>query len=131
GGARAEAPLAWGAVAGSAGLAAGVVLLQAVGLDPLGRFTPVAAGGRLALYGTLGNPDFVASVLGVTVPLTGVAVIRFRGRRAGLALGSAVAQRPGVAGPPSFATVLALAAAGAGLAPRVPPRGRPAVGGGR
>lgn len=44
-------------------LAAGVVLLQALGVDPLAAFHPDAPGTRLSRYGTLGNPDFVASAL--------------------------------------------------------------------
>jgi hypothetical protein len=44
-------------------LAASVVLLQAAGLDPLATFHPEAPGARLSRYGTLGNPDFVASAL--------------------------------------------------------------------
>lgn len=51
------------------GLAGGVVavvtLLQAVGLDPFSRLGP-EVDGRLRVYGTLGNPDFVASALSVT-----------------------------------------------------------------
>jgi putative inorganic carbon (hco3(-)) transporter len=40
-----------------------VVLLQAVGLDVFGFAQPQVGESRLTLYGTLGNPDFVASVL--------------------------------------------------------------------
>lgn len=44
-------------------LIAVIVVLQALGLDPFTAFGPAAPGARLARYGTLGNPDFVASVL--------------------------------------------------------------------
>ncbi|MDP2269205.1 MAG: hypothetical protein Q8N23_06515 [Archangium sp.] len=40
-----------------------VVLLQALGVDALGFATPEVGDGRLSVYGTLGNPDFVASML--------------------------------------------------------------------
>ncbi len=40
-----------------------VVLLQAMGVDPLGFANPEVGEGRLQVYGTLGNPDFVAAVL--------------------------------------------------------------------
>ncbi len=40
-----------------------VVLLQALGLDVLAFASPDAGETRLRLYGTLGNPDFVASAL--------------------------------------------------------------------
>jgi hypothetical protein len=40
-----------------------VVLLQRLGLDPLRTFGPQRLTERLAIYGTLGNPDFVASIL--------------------------------------------------------------------
>ena len=104
-------PLPWRALIASGGLAAGVVIFQALGLDPLARFGPEADGQRLALYGTLGNPDFVASVLGVTAPLTLVATSQ--ARRGWLALGvaSAGAQVVALALLRSFASVLALAAA--------------------
>ena len=48
-------------VVGVAGAVVGVtVVLQALGLDV---FAPAGLSARLSLYGTLGNPDFVASVL--------------------------------------------------------------------
>ena len=59
-----------GAIATAAAIVSAVVALQAAGLDPFAWLAPDAGGGRLRLYGTLGNPDFVASVLGVTLPLT-------------------------------------------------------------
>ena len=76
-----EVPLPWRAVGAAGGLAAAVVLLQALGLDPFARFVPRAEGQRLALYGTLGNPDFVASVLGVTASLCNVAELKTQQRK--------------------------------------------------
>ena len=55
---RVQDALTWTGV-----LIAGVVIFQALGLDPFSTFHADAPGARLALYGTLGNPDFVASVL--------------------------------------------------------------------
>ncbi len=104
-------PLPWRAVGAAGGLAAAVVLLQALGLDPFARFVPQAEGQRLALYGTLGNPDFVASVLGVTAPITVVAALRAgRGQR-GLAVLSVAVQVLAIGLLRSFATVLSLGAA--------------------
>jgi putative inorganic carbon (hco3(-)) transporter len=51
-------------VAGIAGAVVGlVVLLQFFGIDLFAHAGPDAGTGRLRLYGTLGNPDFVASAL--------------------------------------------------------------------
>lgn len=47
----------------SGALVALVVLAQALGVDPLASFQPEGLTVRLARYGTLGNPDFVASAL--------------------------------------------------------------------
>lgn len=106
-----EVPLPWRAVAAAGGLAAAVVLLQALELDPFARFVPEAQGRRLALYGTLGNPDFVASVLGVAAPLGIVAALRARpGRRWPDVLSVAI-QVLALALLRSFATVLSLGAA--------------------
>ncbi len=106
-----EAPLPWRAVGAAGGLAAAVVLLQALGLDPFARFGAQAEGSRLVLYGTLGNPDFVASVLGVTAPLTLVAGLRGRPGRRWPGLLSVAIQILALALLRSFATVLALGAA--------------------
>ena len=118
-------PVPWGAISSAAGVASGVVLLQALGMDPLGRFAPEAAGHRLALYGTLGNPDFVASVLGVTAPLSVVAALRARRPWSALAVTSVLAQVLALGLLRSFATVLALGAATVVvLVSRHPGRGR-------
>jgi O-antigen ligase len=106
-----EVPLPWRAVAAAGGLAAAIVVLQGLGLDPFARFVPQAEGRRLALYGTLGNPDFVASVLGVTAPLGIVAALRARPGRRWPALASVAMQVLALAFLRSFATVLALGAA--------------------
>ena len=74
------APMPWSAIAWAGGLAAAVVLLQALGAYPFAPFAPEVQGTRLRLYGTLGNPDFVASVLGVTAPLSAVAAAGRAGR---------------------------------------------------
>jgi O-antigen ligase len=118
-------PVPWRAISSAAGVASGVVLLQALGMDPLGRFAPEAAGHRLALYGTLGNPDFVASVLGVTAPLSVVAALRARRPWSALAVTSVLAQVLALGLLRSFATVLALGAATVVvLVSRHPGRGR-------
>ena len=118
-----EVPLPWRAIVVAGGLAAAVVLLQALGLDPFARFVPEAEGRRLALYGTLGNPDFVASVLGLTAPLTLVAALRAGPGRRWPPLLSAAIQLLALALLRSFATVLALGAAAA-VAVLVPGLGR-------
>ena len=46
-----------------AALVGSVVLLQAMGVDLLAFANPAVGESRLRLYGTLGNPDFVASAL--------------------------------------------------------------------
>lgn len=51
-------------IAGAAGaVVAAVVMLQFFGVDLFGAAGPDVGTGRLRLYGTLGNPDFVASAL--------------------------------------------------------------------
>ena len=104
-------PVPWRAVTWAGGIAAAVVLLQSVGLDPFVRFGPEAAGARIGRYGTLGNPDFVASVLGVTAPLTVVAALRSTATESRVGVVSAVLQLVGLALLRSFATTLCLGAA--------------------
>lgn len=104
-------PVPWSAVAWAGGLGSLVVALQALGLDPFASFGPQAEGARLVRYGTLGNPDFVASVLGVTGPLTVVGALQSSGTRGRLAAGSALLQLLGLALLGSFATTLSLGAA--------------------
>lgn len=104
-------PLPWRALTSAGGLASLVVVLQAMGLDPFAAFAPEAAGTRLRLYGTLGNPDFVASVLGVTAPLTLVHGLRSRRRTAAIAGASSAVQLVALALLRSFATTVSLGAA--------------------
>jgi O-antigen ligase len=96
--------LAAAQVLGTTGVAL-VTLLQAGGIDPVraAGWVPAVAGAspRLALYGTLGNPNFVAALMSGTVPLTAWLVATMpAGRRRWLA-GAALACQ-----------VLALAATG-------------------
>ena len=93
------------------GVAACIARLSALHLNPFARFVPRAEGQRLALYGTLGNPDFVASVLGVTAPLGIVAALRARPGQRWPDLLSVAIQVLALALLRSFATVLALGAA--------------------
>jgi len=107
----AATPLPWPVVVWVGGLAAAVVLLQSAGLDPFAWLGPEAEGNRLGRYGTLGNPDFVASVLGVTAPLTVVAAFRSVAASRRLTIASGALQLLGLALLRSFATVLSLGAA--------------------
>ncbi len=93
------------------GLSAAAVLLQALGADPFASFAPEIEGTRLRLYGTLGNPDFVASVLGVTAPLSAVAALRRGATTARLLTASTALQLLALALLRSFATLLSLGAA--------------------
>ena len=102
-------PVPWPAVLWAGGLESLVVLFQALGLDPFATFAPHAGGARLGLYGTLGNPDFVASVLSLTVPLGVVAALR--SSRPRLAGASVALQLLGLALLRSFASALSLATA--------------------
>ena len=104
-------PMPWSAIAWAGGLAATAVLLQALGADPFASFAPEIEGTRLRLYGTLGNPDFVASVLGVTAPLSAVAALRRGATPARLLTASAALQLLALALLRSFATALSLGAA--------------------
>lgn len=64
---RVRCALVWGSAVESA-----VVLLQYGGLDPLrwlGWQAEIFANPRMRVYGTLGNPDFVAAWLCATLPL--------------------------------------------------------------
>lgn len=75
----AEVVIAGLAVGGA--LISSFVVLQAVGLDPFRAWHPGKLSARLALYGTMGNPDFVASLLLPLVCVSGDrALTRSRGR---------------------------------------------------
>jgi len=104
-------PMPWSAIVWAGGLAATVVLLQALGADPFASFNPEIEETRLRLYGSLGNPDFVASVLGVTAPLSAVAALRCRATMPRLVIASTGLQLLALALLRSFATLLALGAA--------------------
>ena len=99
------------------------MVLQALGLDPFASLAPEVEGARLRLYGTLGNPDFVASVLGVTAPLALVAAMRSRASGGTIAGASSVVQLVALALLRSFATTLSLGVA-ALVAVAAAPRGR-------
>jgi putative inorganic carbon (hco3(-)) transporter len=79
-------PLASAVAAGSAAESV-IALLQYAGLDPLrllGWQAEVFANPRMRVYGTMGNPDFVAAWCCATLPLSYVAITRsrFKSRRA-------------------------------------------------
>lgn len=94
---------------GAAGaVVAAVVLLQAVGVDPFARLDPQLTGSRLRLYGTLGNPDFAAALIGAALWPTAWACREASPRgRVGWSL-ALVAQAGALAATQSFATLLAL-----------------------
>lgn len=98
----------WRVLMAAVAISAGVVVLQALGLDPVG--TEVS--GRLKVYGTLGNPDFVASALLPVLMLT-LSPLRSERKLVGLiGLVALVLTR-------SFATLLSVIAAGLTLRRRV------------
>jgi putative inorganic carbon (HCO3(-)) transporter len=70
-------------VVGATALAS-IALAQAFGADPFAFFgwmPPIERGSlRLRVYGTLGNPDFVAALLTATTPLTVSLLVRARNR---------------------------------------------------
>jgi putative inorganic carbon (HCO3(-)) transporter len=97
------------AAVGSGGVVTVVALLQAVGVDPFTALAPRVEGGRLGVFSTLGNPDFVASALSVVLCLAVGAWARTPRRReyllgAGLLLAALAVTR-------SFATLAALGVA--------------------
>lgn len=65
-------------VAGTAAMAC-IALAQAVGLDPFVLFGWLpgieGAGVRMRVYGTLGNPNFVAGLMAITIPLACALVV--------------------------------------------------------
>ena len=89
-----------------------VVLAQRAGLDVFGA----RAAGRLALHGTLGNPDFAAAWLCACLPLT-------LGERHRAWLFAAAIQTAALAALGSFGSLVALGAAALVLPSR--PRGQP------
>lgn len=77
------AQMATAMVTGATALAV-IALAQAFGADPFALFgwaPPIEHGSsRLRVYGTLGNPDFVAALLTATTPLTVSLLVRTRER---------------------------------------------------
>jgi O-antigen ligase len=104
------------AAAGAGAAVAAVAVLQAAGADPFawaGWAPQGAGGGRMHVYGTLGNPTFVAALLGATLCLTAGEEARAVGRPARLGWGlAAVVQGAALAATRSWGALLALAAAG-------------------
>ena len=86
--------LATAQVLGTTGVAL-VALLQAMGADPFraAGWAPAIAGAspRLATYGTLGNPNFVAALMAGTAPLTAWLLVSAPASRARWLAGSALA----------------------------------------
>jgi putative inorganic carbon (hco3(-)) transporter len=106
-------PLAGAIAAGSAAESA-IALLQYAGLDPLrllGWQAQVFVNPRMRVYGTLGNPDFVAAWCCATLPLSYIAVTRtrFKARRA-LGWGVIGLQLAAILATGSRSALLALAA---------------------
>ncbi len=107
-----------------------VVLLQAVGVDALGFASPEVGDERLRVYGTLGNPDFVASML---LPIA-ILLLPLRGPFPPRAVEGALALLiiiPALIVTRSFATLLSAMVAGAvviiqrtALSPTLSPSGR-------
>ncbi|MEW5737866.1 MAG: hypothetical protein AB1938_03010 [Myxococcota bacterium] len=107
-------PLFLAAVA-SGGVVSLVVLLQAARIDPFGALGPDATG-RVRLYATLGNPDFVASALTLVLCLAVGAWLQARRQahaRAGLWLLASGALLAALAVTRSFATAAGLVVAAA------------------
>lgn len=109
-------------------VAALVALAQAAGADVFLSLGPQVEGARLRVYGTLGNPDFVASVLAVVLCLAAGHAAGARGRAATTWAVALAVLLAGLAVTRSYATVLALGVAGLAAAGhrwrhrRAPPR---------
>jgi O-antigen ligase len=113
------------AIAGAGTALAGVALLQAVGVDPFswGGWLGTHPGERMRVYGTLGNPDFVAAFLGASLCVTVGEAASALQRSHRAAWGAALALHLGaLAATRSFASLLALGAAALSLAWTRPPR---------
>jgi O-antigen ligase len=110
-----DAALLLPSMAATGSLVALVALGQAAGVDPFASLAPQAGDGRLRLYATLGNPDFVASALTVVLCLTlgGWALSRTPERPFARPawLGAAALMIAALAATRSFATVASLGAA--------------------
>jgi O-antigen ligase len=102
------------AIAGAGTALAGVAVLQAVGVDPFAwaGWQGAHPGERMRVYGTLGNPDFVAAFLGASLCVTGGEVAAALHRSHRWAWTAALALQLGaLAATRSFASLLALGAA--------------------
>ncbi len=113
------------AIAGAGTALAGVALLQAVGVVPFswGGWLGTHPGERMRVYGTLGNPDFVAAFLGASLCVTVGEAASALQRSHRAAWGAALALHLGaLAATRSFASLLALGAAALSLAWTRPPR---------
>ncbi len=114
------------AIAGAGTALAGVALLQALGVDPFawGGWQGTHPGERMRVYGTLGNPDFVAAFLGASLCVTVGEATSALQRSHRAAWGAALALHLGaLAATRSFASLLALGAAALSLAWTRAPRG--------
>ncbi|HYH94528.1 O-antigen ligase family protein [Hyalangium sp.] len=106
------------AMAGAGTGLAGVAVLQALGWDPFGwmGWRGDHPGERMHIYGTLGNPDFVAAYLGASLCVTvgeAVCAARLLTRRAWIA--AVVLQLCAIAAVRSWGSLLALGAAALSL----------------
>lgn len=113
------------AIAGAGTALAGVAVLQAVGVDPFSwaGWQGTHPGERMRVYGTLGNPDFVAAFLGASLCVTVGEAVSALQRSHRWAWAAAIALHLGaLAATRSFASLLALGAAGLSLAWTRPPR---------
>jgi putative inorganic carbon (HCO3(-)) transporter len=93
-------------------LHAGVVLLQALHLDPLRRFGLDAqlVGARMGVYGLLGNPDFAAAWLGAVLAIT-IGLALAKPRWLWLCAIASIAQLAALACTRSLGALISLAAA--------------------
>jgi hypothetical protein len=101
------------AIAGAGTVLALVAVLQALGWDPFGwmGWSNTHPGERMRVYGTLGNPDFVAAYLGASLCITVGEGVSAAGRRARWAwIAAAVLQLGALAVSRSWGSVLALGA---------------------
>ena len=107
------------AIAGAGTALAGVAVLQAVGVDPFAwaGWQGAHPGERMRVYGTLGNPDFVAAFLGASLCVTMGEAVTVLQRSHRWAWAAALALQLGaLAATRSFASLLALGAAALSLA---------------
>lgn len=107
------------AIAGAGTALAGVAVLQALGVDPFAwaGWQGAHPGERMRVYGTLGNPDFVAAFLGASLCVTvGEAVTALQRSHRWAWTAALALQLGALAATRSFASLLALGAAALSLA---------------